>query len=135
MLLFLLLLVFRLRLIFLLLFLLLFVARVLLRLLILCLLLIFDPVVAVGPGFVGSAAAAADLFDPSAAAAAVVDLSDLSAADPSVAAADPCFVGSAVFAAGLACPVCSFAVALVKEKVVAVPFLFFNSSIFFLTYS
>jgi len=78
-------------------------------------------------------APAADPFDPvvsdSAAvvvAAVVADLSDLSAAGLSVvAAADPDSVGSAVFAACLACSVCPFAVALGKGMaVVAVPFCF-----------
>ena len=84
----------------------------------------FDPfvaVVAAGPGFVGSAAVA-DPFDLSVVAAVAAVAVDLSAADPSVVVADPGFVGSAVFAACLACSVCSVAVALVKEKVVAVPF-------------
>ena len=67
----------------------------------------------------GSDFAAADLFDLSVAAAAVVDPS---AAGPSVVAAGP---GSAVFAACLACSVCSFAVGLGKGVVVvAVPFCF-----------
>ena len=77
---------------------------------------------------------AADPFDPadSGFAAAVVvvvvvavDLSDLSAAGLSVLAAGPGSVGFAVFAADLACSVCSFAVALGKGMaVVAVPFCF-----------
>ncbi len=80
---------------------------------------------------------AADPFDPAdsgfavvavvaaAAVAVVVDLSDLSAADLSVVAAGPGSVGLAVFAADLACSVCSFAVALGKGMVVvAVPFCF-----------
>ena len=57
-------------------------------------------------------------------AAAVADLFDLSAADFSVVAAGPGSVGSAVFAAGLACPFCSFAVALGKGRVVAALFYF-----------
>src|SRR6476659_5750087 len=73
----------------------------------------------------GSDFAAADLFDLSVAAAAVVDPS---AAGPSVVAAGPGSVGSvgsAVFAACLACSVCSFAVWLGKCMVVfAVPFCF-----------
>src|SRR5262249_21239678 len=70
----------------------------------------FDPA---GSGFavVVVAAAAVDLFD----------LSGLSAADLSVVAAGP---GSVVFAAGLASFVCSFAVALGRVRVVAVPFYF-----------
>ena len=76
---------------------------------------------------------AADLFDPAgsgfavvvvAAAVAVADLSDPSAADLSVVAVGPGSVGSAVFAADLACSVCSFAVASGKGKVGAVPFCF-----------
>ena len=81
------------------------------------------------PATVGFAPAA-DPFDPAGSgfaaaavvvvAAAAVGFSDLSAAGLSVvAAADPDSVGSAVFAACLAC---SVAVALVKEKGVAVPF-------------
>ena len=58
------------------------------------------------------------------AVAAVADLFDLSAAGLSVVAAGPGSVGSAVFAADLACPACSFAVALGKGRVVAVPFCF-----------
>ena len=79
----------------------------------------FDPA---GSDFAAVAAvAAADLFDPSAAAAVV----DPSAAGPSVVAAGPGSVGSAVFAACLACSVCSFAVGLGKGMVVvAVPFCF-----------
>ena len=77
-------------------------------------------------------APAADPFDPGgfgfAAAVvvvAVVDPFDLSAADLSVVVAGPGFVGSAVFAACLACSVCPFAVALGKGMaVVAVPFCF-----------
>ena len=58
-------------------------------------------------------------------AAVVVGLSDLSAAGLSVVAAGPGSVGFAVFAADLACSVCSFAVALGKGMaVVAVPFCF-----------
>ena len=81
---------------------------------------------------------AADPFDPAdsgfaavvvvaaaAAAAVVVDLSDLFAVGLSVVAAGPGSVGFAVFAADLACSVCSFAVALGKGMVVvAVPFCF-----------
>ena len=75
---------------------------------------------------------AADPFDPAGSgfvavvAVVVVDLSDLSAADLSVVAAGPGSVGLAVFAADLACSVCSFAVALGKGMVVvvAVPFCF-----------
>ena len=80
-------------------------------------------------------APAADPFDPAGsgfavavvvvAAAAVVDLSDPSAAGLSFVAAGPGSVGLAVFAADLACSVCSFAVALGKGMVVvAVPFYF-----------
>ncbi len=59
------------------------------------------------------------------AAAAAVDLSDLSAAGLSVVAAGPGSVGFAVFAADLSCPAFSFAVALGKGMVVvAVPFCF-----------
>src|SRR5262249_50487339 len=53
----------------------------------------------------------------------VVDLSAADLADLSVAAG-PGSVGSAVFAVDLACSVCSFAVALGKGRVVAVPFCF-----------
>ena len=79
---------------------------------------------------------AADPFDPAdsgfavvvvvvAAAVVVVDLSDLFAVGLSVVAAGPGSVGFPVFAADLACPVCSFAVALGKGMVVvAVPFCF-----------
>src|SRR5262249_47433156 len=83
---------------------------------------------------------AADPFDPAAsgfavvavvvaAAAAVVFVavgpSDLSVAGLSVVAAGPGSVGLAVFAADLACSVCSFAVVLGKGMVVvAVPFCF-----------
>ena len=72
---------------------------------------------------------AADPFDPAgsgfaAAAAVVVVVADPSAADLSVVAAGPGSVGSAVFAADLACSVCSFAVASGKGKVGAVPFCF-----------
>ena len=84
-------------------------------------------------------APAADPFDPAGSgfavaavvvvvvvvAAAVVDLSDPSAAGLSFVAAGPGSVGLAVFAADLACSVCSFAVALGKGMVVvAVPFYF-----------
>src|SRR5436190_2643219 len=58
------------------------------------------------------------------AAVAVADLFDLSAADFSVVAAGPGSVGSAAFAADLACPFCSFAVALGKGRVVAALFYF-----------
>ena len=76
----------------------------------------FDPA---GSGFAAAVVVAA------AVAVAVVDLSDLSAADLSVVAAGPGSVGLAVFAADLACSVCSFAVALGKGMVVvAVPFCF-----------
>ena len=76
---------------------------------------------------------AADPFDPAgsgfavavAAAAAPVDLSDLSAAGLSVVAAGPDSVGFAVFAADLACPACSFAVALGKERAVVAVLLVF----------
>ena len=79
-----------------------------------------DPFGPAGPAF--AAVVAADLFDLSVAAAAVVDPS---AAGPSVVAAGPGSVGSAVFAADLACSVCSFAVALGRGMVVvAVPFCF-----------
>ena len=81
---------------------------------------------------------AADPFDPadSGFAAAVVVAAvvvvvvaavvavDLSAAGLSVVAAGPGSVGSAVFAADLSCLACSFAVALGKGRVVAVPFCF-----------
>ena len=81
----------------------------------------FDPA---GPAF--AAVVAADLFDLSvAAAAAAVVVVDPSAAGPSVVAAGPGSVGSAVFAACLVCSVCSFAVGLGKGMVVvAVPFYF-----------
>ena len=59
-----------------------------------------------------------------AAAVAVVVAVDPSAADLSVVAAGPGSVGSAVFAADFACSVCSFAVALGRGRVVAVPFCF-----------
>ena len=88
------------------------------------------------PATFGFVPAAADPFDPAGSvvvaadsgfavvvAAAAVDLSDLSAADLSVVAAGPGSVGFAVFAADL---VCSFAVALGKGMVVAVPFCFFT---------
>ena len=75
----------------------------------------FDPA---GSGFAAAAAVAVAVAvaDPSAA--------DLFAADLSVVAAGPGSVGSAVFAADLACSVCSFAVASGKGKVGAVPFCF-----------
>src|SRR5216117_835755 len=68
---------------------------------------------------------AADPFDPAGsgfAVAVVVDpfAADLFAADLSVVAAGLGSVGSAVFAADLACPVCSFVVASGKGRVVAV---------------
>jgi hypothetical protein len=71
-------------------------------------------------------APAADLFDPAAAAAVVVvDLSGLSAAGLAFVAAGPGFVGSAAFAADLACSACFSAVALGRgTAVVAVPFYF-----------
>ena len=68
--------------------------------------------------------------DLAAAAAAVVvvaaaaDLFDLSAVDFSVVAAGSGSVGSAAFAADLACPFCSFVVALAKGRVVAALFYF-----------
>ncbi len=66
--------------------------------------------------------------DLAAAAAAVVaaaaDLFDLSAADLFIVAAGPGSVCSAVFAADLAYPFCSFAVALGKGRVVAAVFYF-----------
>jgi hypothetical protein len=66
---------------------------------------------------------AADPFDPDSGFVAVVV--DLSAAGLSVVAVGPGSVGFAVFAADLACPACSFAVALEKGTiVVAVPFCF-----------
>ena len=73
---------------------------------------------------------AADPPDPAdsdfavAVVAAVVVAVDPSAADLSVVAAGPGSVGSAVFAADFACSVCSFAVALGRGRVVAVPFCF-----------
>ena len=79
----------------------------------------FDPA---GSGFVAAVVVAAAAADPSVAVAVVV--ADLSVADLSVVAAGPGSVGSAVFAADLACSVCSFAVALGKGRVVAVPFCF-----------
>ena len=79
----------------------------------------FDPADSADSGFVVAAAVVV------AAAAAVADLFDSSAADLSVVAVGPGSVGSAVFAADLSCPVCSFAVALGKGMVVvAVPFCF-----------
>ena len=80
------------------------------------------------PGFAAAAVVVVVAAAAGFAAAAVVDLSDLSAAGLSVvAAADPDSVGSAVFAACLACSVCPFAVALGKGMaVVAVPFCFFT---------
>ena len=78
----------------------------------------FDPA---DSGFAAAAAAVVVV----AAAAVAVDLFDLSAADLSFVAAGPGFVGFAVFAADLACSVCSFAVALGKGMVVvAVAFCF-----------
>src|SRR5262249_28134838 len=76
----------------------------------------FDPA---GSGFAVVAAAAAVAAAAVAAVAAVV----VAVADLSVAAG-PVSVGSAVFAVDLACSVCSFAVALGKGRVVAVPFCF-----------
>ena len=73
---------------------------------------------------------AADPFDPAGsgfvAVVVVAAVADLSAAGLSVVAVDPGSVGFAVFAADLACSVCSFAVALGKGMVVvvAVPFCF-----------
>ena len=74
---------------------------------------------------------AADPFDPagsgfaaSAVVVVVVVAADPSAADLSVVAVGPGSVGSAVFAADLACLACSFAVASGKGRVVAVPFCF-----------
>ena len=78
----------------------------------------FDPA---GSGFAVAAVAAVVVV----VVAAVVDLSDPSAAGLSFVAAGPGSVGLAVFAADLACSVCSFAVALGKGMVVvAVPFYF-----------
>ena len=57
-------------------------------------------------------------------AVAVADLFDLSAVDFSVVAAGSGSVGSAAFAADLACPFCSFVVALAKGRVVAALFYF-----------
>ena len=84
-----------------------------------------DPFGHAGPAFAAVVAVvAADLFDLSVAAAAAAVV-DPSAAGPSVVAAGPGSVGSAVFAACLACSVCSFAVGLGKGMVVvAVPFCF-----------
>ena len=82
----------------------------------------FDPA---GSGFAVVAAAGFVVVAAAVVVVAVaVDLSDLSAAGLSVVAAGPGSVGFAVFAADLACPVCSFAVALGKGMVVAVPFCF-----------
>src|SRR5881394_2629271 len=67
---------------------------------------------------------AADPSDSDLAAVVVADLFDLSAADFSVVAAGSGSVGSAAFAADLACPFCSFAVALGKGRVVAALFYF-----------
>src|SRR5262249_34740786 len=73
-----------------------------------------DPSDPAGSGFAVAVAAAV--------AAVVVDLSDLfAAADLSVVAAGPASAGSFP---DLACLACSFAVALAKERVVAVPFCF-----------
>src|SRR5437016_11113078 len=61
---------------------------------------------------------AADPFDPAGSGFAAADLSDPSAADLAVVAVavavGPGSVDSAVFAADLSCPACSFAVALGK---------------------
>ena len=83
----------------------------------------FDPA---GSGFAVAAVVVVVVAAAAAVAvAAVVDLSDPSAAGLSFVAAGPGSVGLAVFAADLACSVCSFAVALGKGMVVvAVPFYF-----------
>ena len=77
----------------------------------------FDPA---GFGFAAAAAVVVVAAAAAAAAAVAADLSDPSAADLFVVAG----LGSAVFAADLACSVCSFAVALAKGRVVVVPFCF-----------
>src|SRR6516165_2009490 len=70
-------------------------------------------------------------FATAAAVVVVVDPSGPSAADLSVVAAGPGFVDSAAFAADFACSVCSFAVALGKGRVAAVPFCFLTHRSFF----
>src|SRR6478736_3501833 len=71
----------------------------------------FDPA---DSGFAVAAAVVVAVVVVAAAAAAVAAVVDLSAAGLSVVASGPGSVGFAVFAADLACSVCSFAVALGK---------------------
>src|SRR5437762_13870532 len=75
-------------------------------------------------GFVPAADPADSDFAVVVVVAAAADLFDLSAADLFVVAAGPGSVCSAVFAADLAYPFCSFAVALGKGRVVAAVFYF-----------